>query len=157
MSKSVSGAPAPGSWNGRTRMPVDVAFERHARGTGRDAVTVCAACGIRHAVTDACRYGALDRGDPSRNGPYRGPLPVREVPPGISGAELHRGVGPSGGRRVHVRAGQIWQGPACRAWRIARITGRYATLVCIGDGRQSKALARRLPMRRGWRLLVEAS
>lgn len=155
MSKAATGIPGPGSWNGRTRVPVDVAFERHRHGTGRDAVVVCIACGIRHAVTDACRYGDFTPRDPSRNGPYRGPLKVRVLPPGVTGADLiARSRAASG--KPRVRAGQVWQGPACRVWRVVRITGRFATLVCVGDGRQCKAQVRHLPRKRDWALIAEA-
>jgi len=62
-------------------------------------------------------FPAPSREARARNGAYRGPARVRELPPGVCGADLARA------REVRMRAGQVWlRGP--QRVRITRLTQR---------------------------------
>lgn len=158
MSQKIHGASRKGAACGAAALPVDVRFDTNRYGrTDTEPRRPCPLCGTVHAPTKACRVDSLSSADPSRNGPYRGPLKVRTIAPGVTGAELTRrnGVRPNG--EVVVRPGQYWEGPAGSLWRVDRVRWRMATLHRVGQSQQCKMRALLLPRKRGWHLLAEAS
>lgn len=71
----------------------------------------------------------------ARNGRYRGPAKVREIPPGVTGADLARS------RRVALAVGQIWRRGPQRV-RIARLTREDVWFRELSHGRALRRAAR---------------
>ena len=78
-------------------------------------------------------------GDRSRNGAYRGALPVRQLAPGISGKDLRA-------RREPLAHGQLWtRGP--QLVRIVQVTARHVSFRELSFGKALRRLARGLFLR----------
>lgn len=82
----------------------------------------------------ACAYADPPTGDPSKNGAYRGRLPVRKLPPGVTGEDLRAA------REAPAR-GQLWRrGPV--SLRIVSVTAKLVTFREINFSRNVRTVRR---------------
>lgn len=134
---------------------VDVAFARHRDGIPNPRlVRFCFSCGRRHREGYECAMD-LAGGDPERNGPYRGTLTVRELPAGVTGADLARQRSRSRQGRRPVAIGQLWRGPTGDAYRVAKVDRQRVTLTPTTGPHQVKVTRRSMVRTRGWECLAE--
>lgn len=79
-------------------------------------------------------YDTPTPGDASKNGPYRGRLPVRKLPPGVTGEDLRAA------REAPAR-GQLWRrGPV--SLRIVSVTAKLVTFREINFSRNVRTVRR---------------